>query len=54
MRKFAESTPVEDKLSEVLRERDEIVVTAESCTGGLAGALLTEIPGRATTTTGQA
>jgi len=29
MRKFAESPPVEDKLGEVLREHDEVVVTAE-------------------------
>jgi len=45
MRKFAESPPIEDKLGDLLKERGEKISTAESCTGGLAGTLLTEIPG---------
>ena len=33
------------QLLDVLRERNQMLVTAESCTGGLISALLTEIPG---------
>lgn len=33
------------RLLDTLRERDLMLVTAESCTGGLISALLTEIPG---------
>ena len=33
------------QLLDVLRERNLMLVTAESCTGGLISALLTEIPG---------
>lgn len=45
MREFADDPPVEDRIGDVLRAADATVATAESCTGGLIGSLLTDVPG---------
>lgn len=48
MREFAEDPPVEERLGETLREADQTIAVAESCTGGLIGSLLTDVAGSST------
>ena len=40
-----EDAPIEERVGDALREREETVAVAESCTGGLIGSLLTDVPG---------
>ncbi len=40
-----EDQPIEAKLGAQLRNREETVAVAESCTGGLIGSRITDIPG---------
>lgn len=37
--------PVAERLGEVLRDRTETIAVAESCTGGLVGSKITDVPG---------
>ncbi|WP_135825468.1 CinA family protein [Halorussus ruber] len=45
MREYAEEPPVEERIGGPLREADQTVAVAESCTGGLIGSLLTDVSG---------
>ncbi|MFB6134143.1 MAG: CinA family protein, partial [Halanaeroarchaeum sp.] len=36
---------IERRVGDLLQEEDATVATAESCTGGLIGSLLTDVPG---------
>lgn len=37
--------PIEERIGDALRKRGETLATAESCTGGLIGSLITDVPG---------
>lgn len=45
MREFAADPPIEERVGDTLRAADATVAVAESCTGGLVGSLLTDVPG---------
>lgn len=45
MREFADDPPVEERVGDALRDAEETLAVAESCTGGLVGSLLTDVPG---------
>jgi len=45
MREFAGDPPIEERVGEALRDADQTVAVAETCTGGMVGTLLTAVPG---------
>ncbi len=45
MRQFAGDPPIEKRVGKALEESDDTVAVAESCTGGLVGSLITDVPG---------
>ncbi|WP_137283637.1 CinA family protein [Halorussus salinisoli] len=40
-----DDSPVEERIGDALREDDQAIAVAESCTGGLIGSMLTDVPG---------
>jgi nicotinamide-nucleotide amidase len=42
---MSDDDPIEKRVGAALREREQTVAVAESCTGGLVGSLLTDVPG---------